>query len=30
MVITAQGPIFCEFGSNKLASIDPATMKISE
>jgi len=27
MVITSKGvPFFCEFGSNKLASIDPATM----
>jgi virginiamycin B lyase len=31
MVITSKGtPFFCEFGSNKLASIDPATMRIRE
>jgi virginiamycin B lyase len=31
MVITAKDvPVFCEFGSNKLASIDPATMAIRE
>ena len=29
IVITSKGvPIFCEFGSNKLASIDPKTMQI--
>jgi virginiamycin B lyase len=31
LVITAQDvPVFCEFGSNKLASIDPASMAIRE
>ena len=31
MVITAQGmPVFCEFGSNKLATIDPQTMAFRE
>src|SRR5206468_2766289 len=30
MVITAQGPVFCEFGSNKLASVDPKTLAIRE
>jgi virginiamycin B lyase len=30
-VITSKGvPFFCEFGANKLASIDPATMKVRE
>src|SRR5438046_1160569 len=29
--ISAQGvPVFCEFGSNKLASIEPETMEIRE
>jgi len=31
MVVTSKGvPIFCEFGSNKLAGIDPRTMEITE
>lgn len=31
IVVTHKGvPIFCEFGSNKLASIDPKTMEITE
>jgi len=31
MAITAEGvPFFCEFGSNKLGSIDPSTMAITE
>ena len=31
IVVTAQGaPYFCEFGSNKLASVDPESMKIAE
>jgi virginiamycin B lyase len=31
MVITSKGtPYFCEFGANKVASIDPATMAIRE
>ncbi len=31
IVVTKRGvPYFCEFGSNKLASIDPATMEIRE
>jgi len=31
IAVTAQGvPYFCEFGSNKLASIDPESMKIAE
>lgn len=31
LVIDSKGvPWFCEFGANKLASIDPATMKITE
>ena len=31
MVITSKGvPIFCEFGSNKIASIDPDTLEIHE
>lgn len=31
IVITQKGvPIFCEFGSNKLASVDPKTMEIHE
>ena len=31
MVITSRGiPFFCEFGTNKLASIDPDTMSIQE
>ena len=31
IVVTRKGiPIFCEFGSNKLASIDPQTMAITE
>ena len=31
IVVTHKGvPIFCEFGSNKLASIDPKTMEIKE
>ncbi|HEY6969253.1 MAG TPA: lyase [Candidatus Angelobacter sp.] len=31
IVVTSKGvPIFCEFGSNKLASIDPKTMDITE
>ena len=31
IVVTSKGlPIFCEFGSNKLASIDPKTMEITE
>jgi len=31
MVVTGQGiPFFCEFGSNKLASIDPSSMAIHE
>jgi virginiamycin B lyase len=31
IVVTAEGvPIFCEFGTNKLASIDPKTMEIRE
>ena len=31
IVVTAQGvPYFCEFGTHKLASIDPRTMAISE
>jgi len=31
LVITAQGvPVFCEFGANKLATIDPETMAIRE
>jgi len=31
IVVTQKGmPIFCEFGSNKLASIDPKTMEIKE
>ena len=30
MVATPEGLIFCEFGSNKLARIDPATLKITE
>lgn len=31
IVVSAQGiPFYCEFGSNKLASIDPVTMSITE
>jgi virginiamycin B lyase len=31
MVVTSKGvPFFCEFGADKLASIDPGTMKITE
>ena len=31
IVVTAQGvPYFCEFGSNKLASVDPESMTIAE
>ena len=31
IVVTSRGvPIFCEFGTNRLASIDPASMKITE
>jgi len=31
IVILKDGtPFFCEFGANKLASVDPGTMKIRE